>query len=226
MLIGFLLIGVVIGAWLGGYQQTLAWVSALGSYFATVVAVVAGVLAWKGVQAQIRATRLPADETRAVLNKYLDDALNDMNQAWRLLDFAYEKDNTAEETQKGYTVAVNRLRSIITDTKILERQELVYDLLPKDKDDYNRVFVSLRQIATEIKRDGGFEMPPLGTDHKVEYLVTQLSHLVKELEKGPKELAGIFDGRTKVPVKHTPMWHAIKTVTDARLEEWRREKDR
>ncbi|MBG6158369.1 hypothetical protein IWQ52_004154 [Labrenzia sp. EL_159] len=217
MLLGFLLLGIIIGVWLGGYDNTREWIGAMSGWVAAIVAIPLGVLAWKGIQDQIKISRINENQAKQLLDQELSDFLNEINQAWRILEYSIDDRMDDGEKRQAFIMARDRVWVAFEDSKILENEGLS-DVLPAvEKGRYKGFFQSLRQIEAQTNRQKAFAFDKAASADR---LGIHLSHLAKDLEKFNRPLREIFKDRKQYAVDHSPSWHFTKQETDKQIEEW------
>jgi hypothetical protein len=225
--------GIVVGMWAppatfkvpaecgaGGFW---CFVDRWQPILAGILALIGAGFAWFAIDRQIKAhreeNRLTASQTESILEAELFDLLSELNQAWRILDTAFDESQSEDEKRKANNIARSQIGVSLMASRILKRQDLTAQLLPMDREYYDKIFFSISGIRKELdwqKSEEGQEEAVL--DRSITLLI-HLSHLAKILETSSGSLKEIFLGRKHTAVIHTPTWHALKTVADKWVEE-------
>ncbi|MET1410722.1 hypothetical protein ABVF61_00540 [Roseibium sp. HPY-6] len=196
------------------------WQTLVSAIVAVAATLMAATIAWFAVQAQIAVTHLPADQTKLVLDNFLEEFLQEVNQAWRFLEVALDHNYSEERKFTALNIACAEVDSSFQSSNILDCSEMLTDLLPAQKHAYEQVFISLRRIKTELERKRSDDDPEKGYGLSAQLFAIQLSHLVKYLEQANHTLAEVFSEREKYDVDHTLSWHSSKKRADIQLEKW------
>ncbi|MCR9061701.1 MAG: hypothetical protein NXI02_30535 [Rhodobacteraceae bacterium] len=232
VLIG-LALGLVVGMWSPPSifevpeacqgQEFWCWLNNWQTLFTGGIAFLAALIAWKGIQDQIKIGRINETQSKSLLDQELNDFLQEVNQVWRILEVSLDEKFDESQKSNALNIARANAKSSFWSSKILDHAELLAGLLPADKNAYEKVFVSLRRIKAELDRKKTDDDFNEGPGLRAQSFAIQLSHLVKYLEQANGTLADVFRERKKCNVDHTPSWHSSKEEADRNLEKWEEE---
>ncbi|MBG6161464.1 hypothetical protein IWQ54_001114 [Labrenzia sp. EL_195] len=148
MLFGFLLLGIVLGVWLGGHDNTREWIGAISGWAAAVVAIPLGVLAWIAVHKQMDQAkdlhRKKAQQAEKVVAPYVRQLAEITNNliadASEIMGSGLEITLRLNLIKQGLD-AIDRMKF----SDVFERFE---NELPPDKSFFlNEIIVALREVS-------------------------------------------------------------------------------
>lgn len=233
---GLLLLGIVIGVWLGGHDNVREWTAALSGWAATIVGGLAAFAAFRTVRAvrdQIAANRedsqLVASETKVILDELLFDIFKELELAWRILDYRGDDSLQPEHQDQAWHLPRYYVVSALPKYK-MDRVEAAIELLnPIDKERCQAIYFALVRLLDGAKFPEKTDENTLiwtededriNPETRADLVAVFLSHLHKEAEKYDAKLAKIFAGRDIIVVNHDPQWSFMERSIANRISQW------